>query len=161
MNNRIAIFPGSFDPFTIGHEDIVRRGLTLFDQIIVAVGQNDAKQSFISFENRVKLIERVFGNDPRVKVVSYAGLTVDLCSQMNVFTILRGVRSMADFEYEKQIDAVNRILRPEVESVLLFTDIRFSSVSSSVIRELYRHGGDYGIFMPSGVCLKDYISDGR
>lgn len=154
---KIAIFPGSFDPFTAGHEDIARRGLLLFDKIVIAVGFNIDKRGLLDVKSRTKLIEDTFENESRIEVISYQGLTVDLCRQHGVHFLLRGVRSSVDFEYERGIDNVNRLLCPGIESVLLMTDPHNAVISSSIVRELVRHGGDTSKFMPKGVRLEEYI----
>jgi len=154
---KTAIFPGSFDPFTAGHEDIVRRGLTIFDRMIVAVGYNIDKKALLTPEQRVRLISDTFKGDHRVEVIAYEGLTVDICQKLGVKFILRGVRSAGDFEYERSVDYVNRMLSTGIENVLLMTDPSNAIISSSVVRELISHGGDVTKFMPAGIDLKDYL----
>lgn len=157
MVTKTALFPGSFDPFTVGHYDIVRRGLLLFDKVVITVGYNCQKKGFLEVESRVQLIRDVFGDEPRVEVMQYAGLTADLCDRMGVYYLLRGVRSSGDFEYEREIDNVNRLLNPKIENVLLFTHPSYSMVSSSIVRELYLHKGPYRQFMPDGLDLDGYM----
>lgn len=145
--NRIAIFPGSFDPFTVGHARIVERGLPLFDRIVIGVGINESKRSLYSVADRVKSISEFYRNEPRVKVVSYDDLTIDLALREGARFILRGLRSVKDFEYERDIANMNHRLSG-VETVLLFTEPQYSSISSSVVRELIGFGKDVSDFLP-------------
>lgn len=150
---KIALFPGSFDPITKGHEDVIRRALDLFDEIIVAVGMNSTKQRLFSPELSMSWISKTFEDLPSVRVVSYSGLTIDLCKDLGARYMLRGVRSVADFEYERNIAQMNRQLNPDVETILLFTDPRFAAINSSIVREIYKHKGDVSSFLPEGVDL--------
>lgn len=152
-----AIFAGSFDPFTAGHEDIVRRALTLFDHIIIGVGYNIKKTGFLATENRVRLILDVFSGEPRVSVLPYDGLTTDFCRLHGVRTLLRGLRSVDDFESDRTADAVNKRLDPEVETFYLLTDPYLGAISSAVVKELYAHKADISPFMPQGIDLEDYL----
>jgi pantetheine-phosphate adenylyltransferase len=145
-----AIFPGSFDPITLGHYDIIERGIKLFDEVIVAIGVNSAKKYMFSLEERIKFIEDSFKHEPAVKVVSYEGLTVDFCKENNVNFILRGLRNPADFEFEKAIAHTNRDLAP-IETVFLLTAASTSYISSSIVREVIRHNGDYTLLVPDSV----------
>lgn len=142
-----ALFPGSFDPFTIGHKDIVERALQFADEIVVAIGVNAEKKGLFTVLERKQLIERVFEANPRVKVVSYSGLTTDYAQVIGASYIIRGVRSYSDFEYEKNIAQVNRQLTG-IETILLFADERYASLSSSVVRELISYGKDISQFIP-------------
>lgn len=144
---RIAIFPGSFDPFTIGHASIVERGLPLFDEIVIGVGFNANKRSLLSPEERVEAIHTLYANEPRIRVVSYDDLTIDLARREGAEYILRGLRSVKDFEYERDIANINNRLAG-VETVLLFTEPQFSDISSSVVRELIAFGKDVTDFLP-------------
>ncbi len=144
---RIAIFPGSFDPFTVGHADIVERGLPLFDEIVIAVGVNTGKRTLFTPEERVRAIGELYADEPRIRVVSYNDLTIDLARRENARFILRGLRSVKDFEYERDIAGVNDRLGG-IETVLLFTDPRHASISSSVVRELIAFGKDVTEFLP-------------
>lgn len=153
---KTAVFPGSFDPFTIGHENIVKRGLGLFDEIIIAVGANALKKSYYSLETRKEMISRVFKNESRVKVDHYEGLTVDFCKKNNAKYILRGLRTAADFEFERAIAQVNRAMAPDIESVFLLTEPEHSPVNSTIVRDIIRSGGDASMFVPSSINLKDY-----
>lgn len=144
---KIAIFPGSFDPFTVGHASIVERGLPMFDRIVIGVGVNDKKRSFYSPEQRVEAIRRVYVHEPRIKVVAYTDLTIDLARREGAEFILRGLRSVKDFEYERDIAAMNKRLAG-VETVMLFTEAHYSDISSSVVRELIAYGKDVSQFLP-------------
>jgi pantetheine-phosphate adenylyltransferase len=145
-----AIFPGSFDPITLGHYDIIKRGITLFDEVIVAIGVNSAKKYMFTLEQRKKFIEDSFEDEPKVKVVTYEGLTVDFCIKHNVDFILRGLRNPADFEFEKAIAHTNRDLAP-IETIFLLTAASTSYISSSIVREVIRHNGDYTLLVPDTV----------
>lgn len=142
-----AIFPGSFDPFTIGHASIVSRCLPMFDRIVIGVGVNENKRSLYTPEQRVENIRRVYADEPRVKVVSYSDLTIDLVRREGAQFIVRGLRSVKDFEYERDIAAMNKRLSG-VETVLLFTEAQYSAISSSVVRELIAYGKDVSDFLP-------------
>ena len=151
---RIALFPGSFDPFTRGHESIVRRALPLFDKFVIAIGVNADKRSFMSMEQRKALIEDVFKDDPRIEVISYSGLTVDVAREVGAKFIVRGVRLIQDFENEKHLAEVNRDISG-IETILLYTLPEYSHISSSIVRELYRYGQDVSVYLPEGVKLEN------
>jgi pantetheine-phosphate adenylyltransferase len=153
---KLAVFPGSFDPFTIGHEAIVRRALGLFDEIIIAVGVNALKKNFYSLATRKKMVSKVFKDEPRVKVDHYEGLTVDYCKKIGAGYLIRGLRTAADFEFERAIAQVNRVLAPGVESVFLLTVPEHSHVNSSIVRDIIRNGGDASMFVPSAINLRDF-----
>ena len=155
---RVALFPGSFDPFTRGHESIVRRALPLFDKFVIAIGVNADKRSFMTMEQRKALIESVFKDDPRVEVVSYTGLTVDVAREIGAQFIVRGVRLIQDFENEKHLAEVNRDLTG-IETILLYTLPEYSHISSSIVRELYRYGQDVSAYLPVGVKLEELIDN--
>jgi pantetheine-phosphate adenylyltransferase len=150
---RIAVFPGSFDPITKGHESIIRRALPLFDEIIVAIGINVEKSACFSVEDRLKWINQVFAGQPKVRVKSYSGLTVDFCEQVNASYILRGLRTSADFEFERSVGQINLKLNADIESVFLLTLPEFASLTSSIVREVHRYGGDVSQFIPEGIQL--------
>lgn len=156
--SRVALFPGSFDPFTVGHEDIVRRALSLFDRVVVAVGINPAKRGLLEADARVRLIERVFVDEPRVEVSSYEGLTVEECRRVGAEWIVRGVRGASDFEMERTNAMVNGVVAPEVETMMICTRSEYEIVSSSVVRELLRFGGDVSQFMPEGINIEEYLN---
>jgi pantetheine-phosphate adenylyltransferase len=155
---KVAVFPGSFDPFTVGHESIVLRALSLFDKIIIAVGYNANKKSLFSIEQRLAIIHKVFENEPRVEVISFEGLTVDLCKRINVLYILRGLRTSDDFEFERAVGQVNKAMNPKVESVFLLTAPEHSFVNSSVVREIITHNGDPSQFIPKSININDYLT---
>lgn len=148
---RIALFPGSFDPITLGHVDIITRALPLFDEIRIAVGTNSAKNYLFSLEQRIAWITETFADEDKVKVVTYDGLTVDFALQEGVNFLLRGLRNPADFEFEKAIAQANREMTPELETVFLLTSARFSYISSSIVREVFNYGGDFTKFVPNAV----------
>ena len=147
-----AIFPGSFDPFTIGHYSVVKRGLELFDHITIGVGSNCSKKSFFTLEKRLDIIRQVFHDEPRVSVKAYDSLTIDFAKKEEADFILRGVRSANDFEYEKSIADINKRLS-SIETVLLFTEPQHSAVSSTIVRDLLNYGKDVAAFLPLGVKL--------
>ncbi|AUP80449.1 pantetheine-phosphate adenylyltransferase [Flavivirga eckloniae] len=148
-----AIFPGSFDPLTLGHYDIIKRGVTLFDEIIVAIGVNADKKYMFSLDERIQFIEEAFADEPKIKVVAYKGLTVDFCKQIGVKFILRGLRNPADFEFEKAIAHTNRDLAP-IETVFLLTSADTSYIASSIVRDVIRNKGDYTKLVPKSVKIK-------
>ena len=150
---RRAIFPGSFDPITLGHVDIVNRALPLFDEIIIAIGVNSDKKYMFSLEERVNFIKKNYKNEPKIKVLTYSGLTTDFCEKIDVDFILRGLRNPADFEFEKAIAQTNRKLS-EIETVFLLTSADTAFISSSIVRDVYRHGGDISKFVPTSVLKK-------
>jgi len=145
-----AVFPGSFDPLTLGHKDIIDRGLPLFDEIIIAIGTNSTKKYMFSLEQRKNFIERTFANQPKIKVDTYEGLTIDYCKRINSDYILRGLRNPADFEFEKAIAHTNRKMS-EIEHVFLLTSADTSYISSSIVRDILKNKGDVSIFVPKAV----------
>ena len=148
-----AIFPGSFDPLTLGHHDIITRGVKVFDEIIIAIGINSDKKYMFTLEERLQFIKDAFKDEPKVIVTTYSGLTVDFCIKMNVEFILRGLRNPADFEFEKAIAQTNRKLS-EIETVFLLTSSKTSFISSSIVRDVIRHNGDYTLLVPDNVRIK-------
>jgi len=152
LNKRIAIFPGTFDPFTIGHMSLVERALNMLDEIVIAIGVNEAKSQYFSVDERVRMLEDLFRSNPRVKVLSYNCLTVDLARQRHAGFILRGIRSVNDFEYEKTIADVNRKISG-VETLVLFTEPEHTHISSTIVRELLRYGRSVDEFLPDGLVL--------
>ena len=147
---KIAVFPGSFDPITLGHYDIIKRSIPLFDKIIVAIGVNADKKYMFSLEDRKRFIEESFADEPSISVVVYEGLTIDLCKKMNAKFILRGLRNPADFEFEKAIAHTNRKLS-KIETVFLLTAANTSYISSSIVRDVLRNGGEYELLVPPAV----------
>lgn len=150
---RIAVFPGSFDPITRGHESIVRRALSLFDQVIVAIGTNSGKKPFFQLNQRLEWLNLIFCNDPEVKIATYDGLTIDFCRNENARFILRGLRTSADFEFERGIGQMNKIMYPHLETVFLLCDPEYASLSSSIVRDIIRNGGDVTQFLPEGIVF--------
>lgn len=147
-----AVFPGSFDPITLGHYDIIKRGIHLFDEIVVAIGINAEKKYMFPLELRKKFIEEAFAGESKIKVITYEGLTIDLCKKLNAQFILRGLRNPADFEFEKAIAHTNRKLS-KIETVFLLTASRTSYISSSIVRDVIRNGGDYTVLVPDSVVI--------
>lgn len=147
-----AVFPGSFDPITLGHYDIIERGLGLFDEIIIAIGVNADKKYMFSLEERKRFIEESFGNKAQIKVMTYSGLTIDFCNEQDAAFILRGLRNPGDFEFEKAIAHTNRKLS-EIETVFLLTSSGKSYISSSIVRDVIRNNGDYTSLVPNSVRI--------
>jgi len=145
-----ALFPGSFDPITLGHYDIIKRALDLFDEIVVAIGVNGDKNYMFTVEQRKEFIEKAFADEPKVKVTTYQGLTVDFCKEIDAQFILRGLRNPADFEFEKAIAHTNSKLS-QIETVFLLTAARTSFISSSIVRDVIRNHGDYTVLVPESV----------
>ena len=154
---RLALFPGTFDPFTIGHADIVSRSLSLFDEVIVAVGVNEEKKALFTPQQRMEMMKTIYGENPRVQVVSYSGLTTELAIAMGADAIVRGVRSVKDYEYERDIAEVNRMING-METILLFSDARYAAISSSVVRELLHFGKEVAPLLPPELDLHKYLS---
>lgn len=152
-----ALFPGSFDPFTIGHKAIVDQGLRLFDRIVIGVGANNDKKGLLTVENRIRLIRDIYADNPRVSVTTYAGLTGEFCRSRNIPFILRGMRNTVDYEYERGIMLINQKLYPELTTVLLFTPPEYVAISSSIIRELMGFGHDPVELMPDNIDIKNYL----
>ena len=153
---RIALFPGSFDPFTAGHLNILGRALTMFDEVVIAVGINQDKRGFFSEEQKLDIIRQAtapLGN--RVRIISYDCLTIDICRQLGIRHIVRGIRNMMDFDNEKAIADANRRLAPEIETIIIPTAQEFAHISSSAVRDLLRHHGDISQFIPEGVHLPE------
>ena len=149
-----AIFPGSFDQITKGHEALVLRGLELFDEIIIAIGTNSTKKYMYSLEQRMDFIKQTFANEPRIKVESYEGLTTEYCKKSEANFMLRGLRTSADFEFERAIAQINRDLQPELETVFLITSAELSAISSSIIRDIIKNNGDAAQFLPDSLTIK-------
>lgn len=145
-----AIFPGSFDPFTLGHHSIVKRALAFMDEIIIGIGINEDKRCLMPVEKRVDSIRKLYAEEPRVKVLPYSGLTVDFAQEQGAGVILRGIRTVKDFEYEEGIADINRRLSG-IDTVFLFTEPELSAISSSVVRELLHYGKDVSSFLPKGI----------
>lgn len=151
---RIAVFPGSFDPITKGHEDIVKRSVPLFDQVVVAIGINSSKNYFFSLEKRMEFIRKTFENEPRIQVESYSGLTIEFCKSIGAQFILRGLRTSADFEFERGIAQMNKAMAAGIETVFMLTAPGLSAINSTIVRDILRYGGDAAQFVPDCIELK-------
>lgn len=145
---KIALFPGSFDPITIAHVDILKRALPLFDRVVVGIGLNSAKQNFLSAEKREEMVRTIFAENTNVDVQLYEGLTVDFCRKINAKYMVRGIRSSSDFEYERAIAQINQTMMPEVETILLLSKPEYSAISSTIVRDILRNHGDVSPFVP-------------
>ena len=156
MSKKIAIFPGSFDPFTIGHESVITRALPLFDEIVVAIGSNTNKKAYFSMEQRIQMIRQVFSENDRVMVESFQGLTVEYCRQKGARYLLRGLRTSSDFEYERAIAQTNKAMYPELESVFLLTIPEHTPINSTIVRDIIRLGGDASQFIPKVIDLSKF-----
>ena len=155
---RVALFPGSFDPFTVGHKDLVVRGLKIFDRVVIGVGQNYAKRGLLSNENRIKLIEDTFKDEPRVSVEVYNSLTVDFCRERNIKFLLRGMRNAQDFEFERNMMQINNMLDSELMTVMLFTTPENEAISSSFVREMMAYGKDVSRYLPQEIDINNYLN---
>jgi pantetheine-phosphate adenylyltransferase len=148
-----AVFPGSFDPFTKGHQNVIDRSLALFDEIIIAIGHNSLKISFFTLQQRLDMITRLYSGEPKIRVDFYECLTIDYCAKVEAGYILRGLRTSADFEYERAIAQINRKMNPAVETVFLLTVPEFTPLNSTIIREILKYGGDATQFLPDGMII--------
>ncbi len=148
---RICLFPGTFDPITLGHVDVIKRAVSLFDKLVIGVGINSSKQPMFTVEQRTGWIKEIFKDDPRIEVTGYEGLTVHFCQEIGAKFILRGIRYVSDFEYEKAIADMNRMLSQEVETIFLTCAPQFSTISSTIVRDVIRNGGDVKLFIPKEV----------
>ena len=148
---KIALFPGSFDPITIAHVDILKRALPLFDKIVVGIGLNSSKQNFLSSQKREEMVKTIFAGNDNVEVQLYEGLTVDFCRKINAKYMVRGIRSASDFEYERAIAQINQTMMPEVETILLLSKPEYSAISSTIVRDILRNNGDVSPFVPKEV----------
>jgi pantetheine-phosphate adenylyltransferase len=146
---KIALFPGSFDPVTKAHVDIVKRSVGLFDKLYIGVGANSSKQGLLSIETREQMLRAVFKHDDRIHIVAYEGLTVNFCKSIGAAYMIRGIRTVSDFEYEKAIAQMNHALAPDIESIFIVSKPGYSSISSTIVREIMRHHGDVSQFIPS------------
>ncbi|MFR9503813.1 MAG: pantetheine-phosphate adenylyltransferase [Rikenellaceae bacterium] len=155
--DRIAIFPGSFDPFTRGHAAVVEQALSLFDHVVIAIGCNSEKRGFMSIDSRKALIEELYRSQSRVEVASYEGLTIDFARARGAVAIIRGMRSTIDFEYERTLAAVNSRLCCDIATVVLFAPSHLADVSSNIVRELYSYGHSVDEFLPQGINIESYI----
>lgn len=153
--NRTALFPGSFDPFTAGHLNILARALTMFDNVVVAIGINQDKVDFFTNSQKKDIIRQATAGMDRVSVIEYDGLTVDVCRELGIHHVVRGVRNMLDFENERAIADANRRLAPDIETIIIPTAQEFAHISSSAVRDIIRHHGDTSLFLPGGVRLPE------
>ena len=153
---RKALFPGSFDPFTAGHLNILRRALTMFDEIVIAVGVNQDKRGFFSMDQRMDIIRQAVRGMDGIEIIKYDNLTIDTCRELGIAHIIRGVRNMLDFENERAIADANRRLDPEIETIIIPTAQEFAHISSSAVRDILKHKGDTSLFLPEGVVLPDH-----
>jgi pantetheine-phosphate adenylyltransferase len=153
MTKKIAIFPGSFSPFTKGHQSIVLRALPLFDEIIISIGINSSKNDYFSIQERVQWIENVFAKEKKVKVMKYEGLTIDHCVSLKANYILRGLRDSHDFKYEKGIAQMNHSMNKNIETIFIITEAKYSHISSSLVRDVIKNGGDVSQFIPEEINL--------
>lgn len=154
---KVAVFPGTFDPFTVGHEALVKRSLNLFDKVIVAVGKNLSKKTLFSIEQRLAMVNEVFASEHSVEVVGYEGLTVDFCHKVGAQYLLRGLRTAADFEYERAIGQINKAMRPEIETVFMLTSPEHTPVNSTIVRDIIINKGDASKFLPKAINIKNYF----
>ena len=150
---RICLFPGTFDPITRGHVDIIDRAVSLFDKLVIGIGINSAKQPMFSLEQRSEWMRNIFKDEPRVEVVGYEGLTIDFCKKIHAQYILRGIRSIGDFEYEKAIADMNRMLSPDIETIFLTCAPEYSTISSTLVRDVIRNSGKIDMFVPKEVVF--------
>ena len=157
MSDKIAVFPGSFDPFTVGHESIVLRALDLFDKIIIGIGSNISKAPLFAAEQRLEMLRNLFAENDKVEAMYYDDLTTEFCKRVGAKYMLRGLRTSSDFEYEKVIAQVNQAMLPEVESLFMLTLPEHAAINSSVVREIIRYGGDVSKFVPEGINVQKYL----
>ena len=148
---KIAIFPGSFDPITKGHQDIIERALPLFDKIIVAIGKNSSKKYHYNLEQRTQFIELTFSNNPKVEVISYTGLTIDFCKSVNANYILRGIRNSADYMYENSIAQMNKAMKNDIETIFMPTIPELAAINSTIVRDILINGGNVEQFVPAAI----------
>lgn len=157
MTKKVAVFPGSFDPFTLGHHSVVTRALPLFDKVVVAIGKNTMKNGFFTIDERIELIESVYRNEPKIEVAAYDGLTIDFCRQIGASFMLRGIRTVSDFEYECAISQMNQLMQPGVETVFLLTTPELTPVNSTIVRDILSYGGDVSQFVPKGMNIAEVL----
>ena len=153
---KTALFPGSFDPFTAGHLNILNRALTMFDEVVVAVGINQDKRGFFTMDQRMDIIRQAVRGLEGVRIIKYASLTIDACRELGIRHIVRGVRNMLDFENERAIADANRRLAPDIETLIIPTAQEFAHISSSAVRDILKHRGDTSLFLPDGVILPEH-----
>ncbi len=151
---KTAVFPGTFDPYTKGHESVIQKVLPLFDKIIIGIGVNSEKSGFFPLDDRINWIKNVYKNEPKIEVVTYNSLTVNFCREYKANYIIRGLRSNIDFDYEQQIAQINKKLDAKIETIFILTDPEYAAVSSSFVREIYKYKGDISPFIPSEIKIK-------
>lgn len=152
--DKIAIFPGSFDPITKGHESVIKRAIPLFDKTIVALGENPLKSAFFPMEKRIFWLKKVFEEYPTIEIMKYSGLTIDFCRKVGAKYILRGLRTSADFEFERSIGQINKQMYPDIETIFLLTRTQYTPLNSSIVRDIIRNGGDPSPFVPDGLIIE-------
>ena len=157
MTEKIAVFPGSFDPFTVGHESVVLRAMDLFDKIIIGIGSNTSKVPLFTAEQRLEMVQDLFAGNSKVEAMYYDDLTTEFCKRVGAKYMLRGLRTSSDFEYEKAIAQVNQVMLPEVESLFMLTLPEHTAINSSVVREIMRYGGDVSKFVPDKIDFRKYL----
>jgi len=145
---KIALFPGSFDPVTKAHVDIVKRSVGLFDKVYIGIGDNSSKKGLLSIEKREQMLRAIFDTEPKIHIIAYDGLTVDFCRSIGAGYMIRGIRTVSDFEYEKAIAQMNHSLAPDIESIFIVSKPGYSSISSTIVREILRYNGDVSQFIP-------------
>lgn len=150
-----AVYPGSFDPPTIGHQIIIDKSLAIFDELVIAVGVNCLKKPFFPIEKRMELMQKLYGNHPAVEIVSYEGLTADFCREENVHFIIRGIRNVSDFEFERNMAQINKRLNEHVETIFMITPVEYIEISSGIVREVIVNHGDPSQFLPLGITADD------
>jgi pantetheine-phosphate adenylyltransferase len=150
---RICLFPGTFDPITKGHVDVIERSVSLFDKLVIGIGINSSKEPMFSLEQRIEWMQEIFKTDKRIEVTGYEGLTIDYCKKIGAQHILRGIRYIADFEYEKAIADMNRMLAPEIETIFLTCSPEYSTISSTLVRDVIRNKGNVTLFVPKEVKI--------
>ncbi|MEG1910243.1 MAG: pantetheine-phosphate adenylyltransferase [Bacteroidales bacterium] len=158
--DKIAVFPGSFDPLTIGHESVIRRALPLFDKLIIAIGRNTEKKGLFEVDQRLLFIKELFKNESKIEVDSFENLTVDYCKKMNASYLIRGLRTSADFEFERMIALTNKTLECNIETVFMLTDSKHTFITSSIVRDILRYHGDVSQFVPPCICkmIQEYYA---
>lgn len=157
MADKKAVFPGSFDPFTLGHHSVVTRALPLFDKVVIAIGKNTQKNGFFSIDERIELIRGVYANQPKIEVTAYDGLTIDFCKSIGANFMLRGIRTVSDFEYECAISQMNQLMDPQVETVFLLTTSELTPVNSTIVRDILTYGGNVSQFVPAGMDIEGVL----
>lgn len=157
MAKNKAVFPGSFDPFTLGHHSVVTRALPLFDKVVIAIGKNTQKNGFFTIDERIEMIRGVYADQPKIEVTAYDGLTIDFCKSIGANFMLRGIRTVSDFEYECAISQMNQLMDPQVETVFLLTTSELTPVNSTIVRDILTYGGNVSQFVPEGMDIEGVL----